>query len=354
MKYLYFLLIFIPLTLAGEYLEFDASAMFIMACLSIVPLAVMIGDATERIAAYTGPKIGGLLNATMGNVPELLIGFFAVKAGKYKLVLASMAGSIIGNLMLVLGFSVLCGGLVYNVQNFDKNIARSNLSLLCFAAVSIVLPLAFKLTNHDTRHMHEGLGVISLSMAVVLVVIYVLGLIFSLVTHRNLFLDHEHPEEEAGEPSWSMRFAIAVLTAATLLVAIESEILVSTVDNTVHQLGLPEAFIGIIIIPIIGNVAEHASAILMAVKNKIDISVEIAVGSSMQIAMFVSPLLILASFWLGSPMIYVYDPFQVVAVLAGIGLALFVFQDGKTYWLEGALLIFCYIIFGVAFFFVEE
>jgi Ca2+:H+ antiporter len=352
MKYLNSLLIFVPITLAAEFLHVDESLIFVMACLAIVPLAVLIGDATEQIALYAGPKIGGLLNATMGNVPEFFIGLFAVQAGLYKLVLASMAGSIIGNLMLVLGFSVLCGGVVNKTQTFDKNIARSNFSLLCFAAVSIVLPLAFKLTNGDNENIHDGLAVISFTMAAILLIIYILGLVFSLVTHRNLFLDHDSADNDE-EPKWSLARATAILAVTTVFVAIESEILVSTVEKTVREFGLPEAFIGIIIIPIIGNVAEHASAVVMAVKNKVDISVEIAVGSSMQIAMFVSPVLILFSFAIGHPLIYVYDPFIVVAVLAGILLPLIVFQDGRTYWLEGALLIFSYLVFSVAFFFFQ-
>jgi Ca2+:H+ antiporter len=351
MRYLHLLLLFIPITLAGRYLNVGDAWIFWAACLAIIPLAVLIGDATEQIAAYNGPKIGGLLNATMGNIPELFIGFFAVKAGLYGLVLASMAGSIIGNIMLVLGLSILTGGLRYSFQTFDRNIARSHFSLLCFAGVSLVVPLAFQITNDGDPNLERGLTVISFTMSLLLLLIYVLGLVFSFVTHRNLFLQHQSARN-GTEPTWGFLNAVIILAVAAALTALESEMLVATVEGTVKEIGLPEAFIGVVIIPLIGNVAEHASAILMALKNKVDISLEIAVGSSMQIAMFVAPVLVLVSFAGGQPLLYVYDSFEVVAVLTGIFIALFVFQDGKTYWLEGALLVFCYVVFAVAFFYV--
>ncbi|MFZ4699059.1 MAG: calcium/proton exchanger [Candidatus Methylumidiphilus sp.] len=352
MKYLNVLLIFFPLAMICRYFHYADSPVFVMACLSIVPMAIIIGDATEQVAVYTGPKIGGLLNATMGNVPELFIGFFAVKAGLFGLVLASMAGSIIGNLLLVLGFSVLCGGLVYTSQTFDKSMARSNFSLLCFAAISVVVPLAFKLTNRESLHLNDGLAAISLAMACIMLLIYILGLVFSLVTHRNMFLESDRIDC-VEEPDWSLRKAVIVLGIATLAVAVASEMVVATVEKAGRDFGLPETFIGIVIIPIIGNVAEHSSAVLMSIKNKVDISLEIAVGSSMQIAMFVTPVLVLAGYALGKPMLLVYAPFEVVAIITAILLSLYVFQDGKTYWLEGVLLLFCYVLFGVAFFYAE-
>jgi Ca2+:H+ antiporter len=353
MKYLNILLIFVPATIIARFMHMNEGMIFFMACLSIVPLAVIIGDATEQISIYTGPKIGGLLNATMGNVPELLIGIFAVKAGLYGLVLASMAGSIMGNILLVLGFSVFLGGLKNKIQVFNKNIARSNFSLLSFAAISIVIPFAFKYATRGSAHSEQGTITLSLGIAILLLCIYVLGLVFSLVTHRNIFTQHdEHAEEEKEEAKWSLPVSMTVLAAATFFVAIQSETLVATVEHTVKQFGLPEVFIGIILIPILGNVAEHASAMIMAVKNKIDISVEIAVGSSMQIALFVAPILVILSFILGNPLPYVYSPFEVVGMLVGIMMSIYVFQDGKTNWLEGIQLVTCYIILAIAFFFI--
>lgn len=350
------LLLFVPGSLILRWLEADDPWIFATACLAIVPLAIIIGQATEQIAAYAGPKVGGLVNATMGNIPELFIGFFAVKTGLYGLVLASMVGSIIGNIMLVLGLSILAGGMLHKFQSFDRNIARSHFSLLCFAAVSLVVPLAFKMTREGQANVEQGLTVLSLAMSALLLLIYVLGLTFSFVTHRNLFVQYDGNGNGNGNgepPQWSLRTALAVLAVCAALVALQSELLVETVEGTAQRLGLPQAFIGVIIVPLVGNVAENASAILMARKNRINISLEIAVGASMQIAMFVAPLLVLTSFMTDQPLIYLYDPFEVVAVLTGILIALFVFQDGATYWLEGALLLFCYVIFGIAFFFVH-
>lgn len=350
MKYLNLLLFFVPLSLLAEYFAVKNSTIFILSCLAIVPLAILISDSTEQIAIYTGPKIGGLLNATMGNIPEFFIGLFALRAGLPHLVLASMAGSIMGNIMFVLGVSIFCGGVKHASQTFDKDIARSNFSLLCFAAISFIIPLAFKLTQDAPGKLDEGLKVISFTMALILLTIYLMGLVFSLIMQKNLFLDHDS-NNNGKDAKWSLRSAVWILIVTSFFVAIESNLLVAKVESAVTDLKLPELFIGIIIIPILGNIAEHTSAILMALHNKVDISVEIAVGSSMQIAMFVAPMLILFSFALGNPLIYVYDPFEVIAVITGILLSLYVFQDGKTYWLEGALLTFAYILFCVAFYY---
>jgi len=354
MKYLNLLLIFIPFTIVARIIHLNEGLIFFAACFSIVPLAVIIGDATEQISLYTGPKIGGLLNATMGNVPELLIGVFSVKAGLYTLVLASMAGSIMGNIMLVLGFSVFLGGLKFKFQNFNKTIARSNFTLLCFAAISIIIPFAFKYAIKSHPNATNSMNIVSLGIAITMLVLYILGLVFSLVTHRNIFVQHqEHEGEEEEKPKWKLGVAVIILAVTTILVAIQSETLVATVEHTVEQFGLPEMFIGIILIPILGNVAEHASAIIMAVKNKIDISIEIAVGSSMQIALFVAPILVILSFIIRqNPIQYVYSPFEVVGLMAGIVMSIYVFQDGKTNWLEGVQLICCYIILALAFFFI--
>lgn len=350
MSYLNLLLLFIPLSFLGQYWQVADSWIFIAACIAIVPLAVLISDATEEIAGYTGPKIGGLINATMGNIPEFFIGLFGLQAGMHELVLASMAGSIIGNILFVLGVSIFCGGILHSTQTFDKAVARSNFSLLCFAAISLVVPLAFKLTQHNPAKLEQGLSVLSFSMASIMLLIYLMGLVFSLIAGKNLFLEQDR-NGNGKEAKWPLKYALAVLAATSFFVAIESELLVSKVEAAVRELQLPELFIGIIIVPILGNVAEHTSAVMMAVRNKVDISLEIAVGSSMQIAMFVAPLLVLISFALGNPLIYVYEPFEVIAVSSAILLSLYVFQDGKTYWLEGALLTFTYVIFCVAFFF---
>lgn len=355
MKYLNILLLFIPVTILGNLLNMNQGIIFIFSCLSIVPLAVIIGDSTEQIALYTGPKIGGLLNATMGNVPELLIGIFSVKAGLYSLVLASMAGSIMGNTLLVLGFSAFLGGLKYKTQSFSRTSAKSNFSLLFFAAVGMIIPFAFNYSIKGHAGAKQSITSLSFGIAVIMLSIYILGLVYTLVTHRDFFVKHEEAEDEdetLEKPKWSLKKSVIILAVTTFFVAIQSESLVSTVEQTVTQFGLPEIFIGIIIIPILGNVAEHASAMLMAVNNKIDISMEIAVGSSMQIALFVTPVLVLLSFFTGNPMPYVYSLFQIVSILVSIGTCIYMFQSGKTNWMEGVELVGCYCILGMAFFFL--
>lgn len=354
MKYLKYLLVFIPASIAAKALHLNEGILFLAICMSIIPLAAVIGSATEQISIYTGSKVGGLISATMGNVPELLIGFFAVRMGFYDLVLASIAGSIIGNILLVLGLSILLGGLRQKYQTFNRNIARSNFILLFFAAMSIIIPftLRYALNSQGNMGVNRGLTAISFSIALILLITYISGLVFSLITHRNIFIKHEEQEEEKVAARWSLRASVLILIFSAIFVAVESEMLVDTIESIIRNYGFPEVFIGIILVPILGNVAENFSAIIMAVKNKVDVCIEIAVGSSIQMALFVAPLLILASFALGRPMIYVYDVFEVAAILVAIGLSLYIFQDGKTNWLEGLVLMSCYAILGVAFFFV--
>ena len=348
MKYLYLLLVFIPVTIIERFvLHANDGIVFITSCLAIVPLAVLIGDATEQAAIYTGPKIGGFLNATMGNVPELLISGFAVKAGLYSLVLASLAGSIIGNILLVMGLSIFIGGLRFKFQEFNKNIVRSNFTLLSFASFSIIIPFAFKHFGGEAIQ-DATMKTFSLAIAVAMLALYGVGLVFSLFTHRDIFHDASDEEEEE-EAKWSFKVSIGILAAATFFVAVMSETLVATVETAAEQFGLSEAFIGIILIPILGNVAEHASSMIMAYKGKLDISIEIAAGSSMQIALFVTPLMIVFSAVLGNTMEYVYTPAELLAMVIGITMAGFVLIDQKTNWLEGFQLFGAYVVLGGAF-----
>jgi calcium/proton exchanger (cax) len=349
MKYLYWLLIFIPITLAARYgFHVSDGIVFWLCCLGIIPLAALLGDATEQISMYTGPKIGGFLNATMGNVPELLISGFAVKAGLYSLVLASLAGSILGNILLVMGMSIFIGGLKFKFLPFNKNITHNNFTLLGFASFSIIVPFFFKLAGGD-KVDSASMSKFSLALAIIMVVLYVLGLIFSLITHRDIFLDETDDEEEKETPAWSLRKGVIVMSVTAVFVAVMSEMLVSTVEGAAKQYGLGEAFIGIILIPILGNVAEHAAAVIMAYKGKINISIEVAVGSSMQIAMFVTPLMIIWSAILGNTMEYVYTPMELLGIVISIIIAATVFMEVRVNWLEGAELIAAYLILGGAF-----
>jgi len=348
MKYLYVLLICIPATIIERFiLHASDGLIFATSCLAIVPLAVLIGDSTEQIALYTGPKIGGFLNATMGNVPELLISGFAVKAGLYGLVLASLAGSIIGNIMLVMGLSIFLGGLKFKFQVFNKNIVRSNFALLAFVSFSIIVPFAFK--SFSNGGISDGaMDHFSIALAVIMLGVYIVGLVFSMFTHKDIFHDAGE-DEEPEEAKWSMGKAVAMLATATFFVALMSETLVATVETAAEQFHLSEAFIGIILIPILGNVAEHASAMMMAYKGKLDIAIEIAAGSSMQIALFVTPLMVLFSGLLGNIMEYVYTPGELLGIVVGILMAGFVLMDQKTNWLEGFQLMVAYFVLGAAF-----
>jgi Ca2+:H+ antiporter len=349
MKYLYWLLVFIPVTLVARFgLHINDGIVFWLSCLGIVPLAAVLGDATEQISMYTGPKVGGFLNATMGNVPELLISGFAVKAGLFSLVLASLAGSILGNLLLVMGMSILVGGLKFKFLPFNNNITHNNLTLLGFAVFGIIVPFFFKLASGQ-KDGSESMAKFSLALAIIMVVLYSLGLIFSLFTHRDIFLDKADDDEEEEEAKWSLKKGVFVLAAAAALVAVMSEILVSTVEGAAEQYGLGEAFIGIILIPILGNVAEHAAAVIMAYKGKINISIEVAIGSSMQIALFVTPLMIIWSAVIGTTMEYVYTPMELMGIIISAALVTTVFMDHKLNWLEGAELIAAYIVLGGAF-----
>jgi Ca2+:H+ antiporter len=349
MKFLYVLLVFIPATIIERFVfHTNDGIVFITSCLAIVPLAVVLGDATEQVAIYAGPKIGGFLNATMGNVPELLISGFAVKAGLYTLVLASLAGSIIGNILLVLGLSIFIGGIRYKFQTFNGNIMRSNFVLLVFAGASIIIPFAFKMFGGEGVTT-ESVKSFSLIIAVIMLLVYISGLIFSLFTHKDIFKSESGGEEEEEEAKWKLPFAIGILAVATVFVALMSETLVATVEVAAEQFGLSEAFIGIILIPILGNVAEHAAAMMMAYKKKLDISIEIACGSSMQIALFVTPLMIVFSAVLGNTMEYIYTPSELLAMIIGIIMAAFVLADHKTNWLEGFQLFVAYGVLGAAF-----
>ena len=345
MKILKYLLIFIPISIIGEFMHLPPTVMFVLAALSIIPLAGLMGEATEEISFYTGPKIGGFLNATFGNATELIISFFALKAGLFDVVKASIAGSVIGNILLVLGASMLFGGLKHKNQTFNKKVIEVSSSMLLFAVIGLCIPAIFthtidpKLLN--TRY--EGLSIV---VAIIMFAIYILSLVFSFFTHKDIYsIDHE----EEGSAKWSLKKSIIILAIATILIAIESEFLVSGVDSITATLGLSEFFVGIILIPIIGNAAEHSTAIVMAMKNKMDVSVEIAVGSSLQIILFVAPVLIFLSL-LFTPMSIVFNQFELVSLIVSVLIVNRIVNDGESNWLEGVQLLSVYLIIAAGFF----
>jgi Ca2+:H+ antiporter len=335
----------VPAALAFEYAHAPAALIFIVAALAIIPLAHLMGVATEELAARTGPTFGGLMNATLGNAAELIIGIFALRAGLIELVKASITGSIIGNLLLILGLSMFVGGLKHPRQKFSAQAAGMNVALLALATVGLVVPALFDFTH--PRGDAIALERLSEAVAVLLMLVYGLSLLFSLKTHSHLF----RPEGAHEEPKWSLRRAVVTLAVATAFVAWLSEILVGATEETIAALGVSEIFLGVIVIPLVGNAAEHGAAVMMAAKNKMDLSFSIAVGSSTQIALFVAPLMVFVSLLFGNPMNLAFTSFEVAAVALSVGVVTVIALDGESNWLEGAQLLAVYLILAAAFFF---
>lgn len=345
MKVLKYLLVFIPVSLLAEFLHFSQPLIFIFSALAIIPLAGVMGESTEAISHYAGNRIGGFLNATFGNATELIIAFFAMKAGLFDVVKASIAGSVIGNILLVLGLSMFIGGIKYKTQYFSQKVINVTASMLTFAVIGLTIPAVF--TNTVASELlttrYEGLSVV---VAVIMFIIYILSLVFSFFTHKDLYAV-EASEEET--PEWSLKKSIIILVIATVFIGIESEIFVGTVEPMTKVMGLSEFFVGIIILPIIGNAAEHSTAVIMALKNKMNVAIEIALGSSLQIILFVTPVLIFLSLMF-SPMSIVFNAFELVALIFSVIIANRVASDGESNWLEGVQLIAAYIILAASFF----
>jgi Ca2+:H+ antiporter len=348
LKYLNLLLVFAPIAVIGELLHLAPVIVFVTAALAVIPAAGLMGRATEELAAHTGPQLGGLLNATLGNAAELIITLFAIRAGLLDLVKASITGSIIGNVLLVMGLSILAGGVKTGVQRFNRTRAGVNATQLILAVVALMIPSLFFFAHTETNGPVESL---SLGTAVVMLTIYALSILFAF-----RFISPEPALGQAVEAeahsTWSTRMAVLVLLGATVLIAVLSEVLVGAVGETVKTLGMSEFFIGIIVVPLVGNVAEHMVAVQTALKNKMELSMAVSLGSSLQIALFVAPLLVFLSLLMGNPLTLVFNQFEIVALFAGVLIAAFVAQDGESNWLEGAQLLTVYIILALAFFFV--
>lgn len=341
------------LSAVAHYTHWNAIAQFVICAISVVFVAGFLGRATENVAHYAGQRLGGFLNATFGNAAELIIAIFLVKEGLYDMVKASLTGSIIGNLLLVLGASLFAGGLKYKVQNFNISLAGLSGSLMIVAVISLFVPAVFLNTHVITDGESDTL---SLIVAGTLIVAYIAWLIFSMITHKDYLADvteqkdEELPHEHA--PVWSRNKSIAYLVLATVMVAFVSEWLVGTLEVFTTQFGLSELFVGAFLVAIIGNAAEHSAAILLAMKNKIGASVEIAIGSSLQIALFVAPVLIFVSYFMGNTMNIVFTTIELVAIAVAVFIAKSITQDGSTNWYEGLMLLVVYVLLGVSFFLV--
>ena len=358
------LLIFIPIAAYFEFATGNHTAIFITACVAIIPIAGWMGKATEHLAEKTGEGIGGLLNATFGNAAELVIALVALSKGPemYDVVKASITGSIIGNILLVLGASCLVGGLKYDVLKFNGSAVRSYSSMLFLAATALVLPAVF--------HFLGGAGIesrerdLSLEISVVLLITYALSLWFSLKTHKSLFSGNaaetavvtDQEAEHAPHQPWSTGKSIGVLVGATVMIAIVAEWMVGSVGHAAASLGMSNVFVGIIVVAIVGNAAEHSTAILVARKNRMDLAMGVAIGSSIQIALFVAPVLVFASYAFnpGHPLDLVFSPMEVIAVVLAVLVVEQVTSDGETHWLEGVQLLSVYLILALVFYLLPD
>ena len=353
----YLLTPFIPAAVAFEVAHLEPTIVFAASALGIIPTAALMGRATEELAARSGPGIGGLLNVTFGNAPELIIALFALNAGLHEVVKASLIGSILGNILLVMGAAMFLGGLGREKQTFSRTSANAQTSMLLLAAMALMMPAIFQLIEGSglpspgAEHVEFGSTVehLSLAVAIVLILTYVGGLVFSLRTHKDLF--NPPYEEEEDTLGWSVRGSMIALAIAGIAVGVMSEVLVSSITEASETIGLSEFFIGVIIVAIVGNAAEHWVAVLVAMKNKMDLAVNISIGSSAQIALFVAPVLVICSFILGDPMPLVFNGFELGAVLATVLIANYVTQEGESNWFEGLQLLALYAILALTFYF---
>ena len=358
MKYLNSLLIFGAVAIAGELLGWSPLLVFVSSGLAMIPLAGLMGEATEALAVHTGPRLGGLLNATLGNAAELIITLMAIREGirnpainaqMLELVRASLTGSILGNVLLVLGFSILVGGLRHATQKFDRSHAGLNATMLMLAVAALVIPSVFSHSIEAANH--DAVEYLSLGVAGVMILLYVLVMVFQFRgqnTHASERGEYSAAKQEA--PHWSTARAGGVLLAATAAIVVMSELLVGSVEHVVLQIGISEFFLGIIVVPIIGNVAEHLVAVRVAAKNQMELSLAISVGSSLQIALFVAPALVFVSLWMGNPLTLVFNQFELTSLVAAVLFAGLVSLDGESNWLEGAMLLAIYLIIALAFF----
>jgi Ca2+:H+ antiporter len=340
------LLIFVPLVFVAAKVKPEAhTLLFVLSVLAIVPLAALLSHATESVAAKTGDAAGGLLNATLGNLTELVIALTALRAGQYMLVKASIAGAIVTNTLFMLGMSFLLGGLKHHVQEYNRVSARVQAGLLFLASVALLVPSA--VTNADSTEATAFTQDLSLGLAVLLIVAYALGMLFSLKTHRELFASARHVEEDGAAP-WPLRLALATLAGVTVLVALVSEIFVESVQIAAEDFGMTPAFVGFIVVALVGGAAEMASAFSGARKNRLDLSVGIALGSASQIALFVAPVLVLLSYVIGpAPMDLQLWPGAVVMVLIATLTASLVTNSGRSAWFVGVLVLMVYLVFAM-------
>ena len=366
MNMLRYMLNFVPLAFLAEWFFPNPLLVFALSCIALIPLAGLLGEATEELAIHVGPKVGGLLNATLGNAAELIITIVALREGKIELVKASITGSILGNLLLILGLSLLLGGLRHGIQTFDRNLTGVAATMMMLSVVGMMIPTLFELLREvqsrkvdvfNTEVRDPALDVLSLGVAGILIVVYVLSLIFSFQKPERGIgaptgIGDPSAEIEHHQAKWSVPLSLGILTISTVAIVFLSEFLVGAVEPVVEQLGVSELFLGVILIPLVGNVAEHIVGVQVAMKNKMDLSLSISLGSSMQIALFVAPALVFISLLFGNEMTLYFSLFEVAALTLAVLCAAQVSVDGESNWLEGVQLLAVYLITGLGFFFV--
>jgi Ca2+:H+ antiporter len=351
---LYAMLVFVPVSFWLGLTHAAPTAVFVVSCLAVLPLAGLMGESTEHLGHHTGPAIGGLLNATFGNAAELIIGFMALRAGETEIVKASLTGSILGNMLMVLGLAMFVGGLKHKELRFSRMAAETGSGMMVLATVALVIPAIYASVTHHREPEH--LEAISLDISIVLILTYVASLLFSLWTHEQLFAP---PADAAGsaasdprEKPWSLGRSLGVLLASAVLIGFVSELLVGAIHAAGESLGLGKVFMGVVVIAVIGNAAEHSTAVLMAAKNKMDLAFGIAMGSSMQIALFVAPVLVIAGHAIGRPLGLEFTLLEVAGVMLSVMAVAQLASDGRTNWFEGVQLLAIYAILAVAFFYI--
>jgi len=355
---LYWLLVAMPIAIVLRLIHASDVWIFVFSCIAIIPLAGLMGRATENLAETMGAGIGGLLNATFGNAAELIIALFALMEGPkmYPLVKASLTGSIIGNVLLVLGLSILCGGFKFERQTFNRTAASTGAALMALATIGLLIPTIYHYFGPTGEAGKEQLTRLSDEIAVILFFVYLLNLVFSLRTHKHLFAGEPRAEDadRDRQPEWNRKKSMTVLIAATVGVAVMSELLVHSVEAAGQKLGLTSVFMGVIVVAVIGNAAEHSTAVLMAMKNKMDLAVTIAVGSGIQIALFVTPVLVFVSLAMGQPLDLHFTGMEIAAIIISLFVLNMVCEDGESHWMEGVMLLAVYVILGLAFYHLPE
>lgn len=341
------LLIFVPISLFLHFNKAPDVWIFLTSVIAIIPFAKLIGDATEEIAKHSSTMIGAITNATFGNSVELIIAFFAIQAGLIEIVKASIVGSIIGNILLILGMSMFLGGVIYKEQRFNTESAGIASTMLIISVAGLAIPTVYSLTSNN-----DATQLLSTLVGVVLALIYILGLVFTLFTHKHLFDTSDTYALRKIKPEWSKKRSYFILFFSVLFVAIEAEILVGSLELGIKALGLTQTFVGVVIIAIIGNAAEHVSAVMAAIKNNIDLAVEISIGSTTQVALFVVPILVFLSMLIGKPFSLAFSLFEIIAIFLAVMIVNYLSTDGTCHWLEGAQLISVYLIIAGAFYFI--